>query len=68
MGERVELEQVLADAREEAAVLESNRAAFSVDRVRQLLAAVSESAEVSGLCHPAAGEYGQCRRPRPRCS
>jgi hypothetical protein len=45
MGERVELEQVLADAREEAAVLESNRAAFSVDRVRQLLAAVSESAE-----------------------
>lgn len=39
------LEQVLADAREEAAVLRSNGAGFSVERVERLLAAVQESAE-----------------------
>jgi hypothetical protein len=39
------LEQVLADAREEAQVLRANRASFSVERVEQLLDAISESAE-----------------------
>lgn len=39
------LEQVLADAREEAQVLRGNRAAFAVERVEQLLEDVAESAE-----------------------
>lgn len=44
MSER-DLETVLADAREEAGVLERNGAAFSVDRVRGLLASVQDAAE-----------------------
>lgn len=44
MGERVELEQVLADARGEAAVLRANKAAFSVERIEQLCERVQEAA------------------------
>lgn len=40
-----DLGQVLADAREEATILEANHAAMSVSRVRQLLADVQASAE-----------------------
>lgn len=40
-----DLAQVLADAREEAAILEANHAAMSVARVRQLLADVGAAAE-----------------------
>lgn len=39
------LEQILADAREEAQVLRSNGAGFSVDRVERLLDDVSSAAE-----------------------
>jgi len=39
------LEQVVADARGEAAVLRSNRASFSVDRVEQILDDVALAAE-----------------------
>lgn len=40
-----DLSQVLADAREEATILAANGAAFSVERVRQLLADVEGAAE-----------------------
>lgn len=39
------LEQVIADARGEAAVLRANRASFSVERVEELLADVVAGAE-----------------------
>lgn len=39
------LEQVIADAREEAAVLDANRAGFAVARVRELLEEIASSAE-----------------------
>lgn len=41
----LDLAQVLADAREEATILDANGAAFSVQRVRDLLTAVEASAE-----------------------
>lgn len=40
-----DLAQVIADVRGEAAVLESNRAGFSVERVREILADVAGAAE-----------------------
>lgn len=40
-----DLAQVLADAREEAAVLRRNGAAFSIDRVEQFCDAVAAAAE-----------------------
>lgn len=39
------LEQILADTREEAAILERNGASFSVARVRDLCASVEQAAE-----------------------
>lgn len=41
----LDLQQVLADAREEATILEANHAAMSVTRVRELLKAVETAAE-----------------------
>lgn len=40
-----QLEEVIADAREEASVLDSNRASFSVARVRDLLDEIAAAAE-----------------------
>jgi hypothetical protein len=45
MTARRELVDVIADAREEAAILRRNGAAFSVDRVEAMLAAVADAAE-----------------------
>lgn len=45
MSETRALETVLADAFDEAHTLERNRAAFSVDRVREILHAVKDAAE-----------------------
>jgi hypothetical protein len=41
----LDLSQVLADAREEATVLDANRATFSVARVREILKAVEVASE-----------------------
>lgn len=45
MSQTLELSQVIADAHEEAAVLERNGAAFSVERVREILRGIGKASE-----------------------